>query len=149
MAKTTSRTKSKNISKSSPGRKPSGRRSPPAPKFVQVGFRKYTLKPAPKDADYLGICIFERSEIQTKQDMHDEEKKTTLFHEYCHARMHDLGLSHMFTARQEEAICDFFGFAEMELVRDNWKLLEWARAREDTILPPYKVTPGTNYPGEH
>lgn len=124
------------------------------PKRMKVGFRKYSIK-SHKDVkgdaeDYYGVTIFERSEIRIKTDIGDDEKKATLFHEYCHARMHDAGLRDLFSAKQEEMICNFFAGAVMQLVRDNWDALEWAKLKEsDANLKPFKVAAGENYKGEH
>ena len=139
------------VTKPKAKRKPAIPKELPLPKYIQIGFRKYSLKPAPDKSDYLGLCLFERNEMQLKNEMHGDEQRTTIFHEYCHARMHDTGLEHMFNSRQIEAICDFFAFATMDLVRDsnNWQLLEWARQKsQEKALPPYEVPKGGNYPGE-
>ena len=117
------------------------------PKRLRVGFRFYNVKTAVPKGDYYGCCVFERSEIHIRDNIGSEERKSTVFHEYCHAKMHDGGLRDIFTARQEETICQFFSQAVMELIRDpdNWKMLEWAKMKEKDKLPPVKIEEGPNY----
>mgnify|MGYP001165999684 CR=1 FL=1 len=91
---------------------------PRAPKRMRVGYRHYAIKSAPSESDFYGACVFERSEIHLREDVGGDEKKATVFHEYCHAKMHDGGLRDIFTTRQEETICQFFSQAVMELIRD-------------------------------
>jgi Zn-dependent peptidase ImmA (M78 family) len=123
---------------------------PRMPKKMKVGYRHYAIKSVDKDSDFYGACVFERSEIHLREDVGGDEKKSTVFHEYCHAKMHDGGLRDVFTARQEETICQFFSQAVMELIRDpnNWKMILWAKERDKDSLPPFVVAPGPNYPGE-
>lgn len=122
---------------------------PRAPKKMRVGYRHYAIKSAPKESDFYGACVFERSEIHLREDVGGDEKKATVFHEYCHAKMHDGGLRDIFTVRQEETICQFFSQAVMELIRDpdNWKMILWAKEKEKDNLPAFVVAPGPNYPG--
>lgn len=116
------------------------------PPKMKIGFRTYNIKRANKkeaeEAGYIGITIMQHNEIRLRDDVSDEELKSTLLHELCHALMYDSGMSQGLSEKKEEQWCQFFSASMMQLIRDplNWKVLEWIHSQEKIELPPYKVT---------
>ncbi len=98
------------------------------PKSIKVGFRTYKIIPyGPiRDPKYHGSCDYVKSEIELARGLGDDEKKVTLFHEYFHAAMYDVGFSTNIPLKKEEELCQFFSSCVMELAKRNWKVLEWA-----------------------
>lgn len=107
------------------------------PTKMKIGFRDYKIRPAPEKEQegraYNGAAIIERSEIRLRTDVGDDEIKATIFHEFYHGYIYDLGLNIGLSHKQEERQCQIFSAAVMQLVRDpdNWKVLEWAHQKGD------------------
>jgi len=108
----------------------------PCPKKIQIGFRKYKIVPS-KETDteaitYSGCCDRNASTIElADSSMGDDERKVTLFHEFWHAYIYDIGFNAELTSKKEEQLCQLFSAGVMELIRKNWAILEWAHKEED------------------
>lgn len=113
------------------------------PKKIHVGFREYKIVSAEKNevkkAKYIGLAVMSHNEIRLDHGVGDDELKVTVFHEYAHAKMYDLGLNIGLSPNQEEKWCQFISACVMELVRDpiNWKVMEWAHQKDEVNIPPY------------
>lgn len=56
--------------------------------------------------DVLGLFSGTHRRIQVKTGLHPTQERHTLFHEWVHLVLWDSGLSNIFSAEQQEAICD-------------------------------------------
>ena len=117
-----------------------------SPTKMKIGFREYNVRAAPlkerKDRRYNGASIIEQNEIRLRTDVSNDEIKATIFHEFFHSYIYDLGLNLGLKGAEEEKMCQLFSAAVMQLVRDpdNWKVLEWAREKgNDSHLKEIEV----------
>lgn len=77
-----------------------------------------------------GQCDFKSNLISLSLSVGGDELAATIFHEYFHAKIYDLGLNLGISEQQQEKDCQLFSTCVMELIKDNWKLLEWAKEQK-------------------